>query len=458
VQSYNFFLFLCNLLYTLEFDSPRQQYEKYRRNYEESHLGKCDKNIPWSELMKSLRPRRKDSRGRKGTFSLRAKLGLMFLKSYTNLSDSDLFDRLHSDIHFQMFCDVYISPDQKLKDFKIISEVRVELSKKCDWDKFQKKLVEHWKPNMEQTNMAMTDATCYETDMRYPTDVKLLWESCEWLYNHIKKLTKVNKLRMPRSKYAEQKVKYLTYQKSRKKTYAKTKSRKRSLLYLLDKLIGQMNEILQAYKTHNIVCQRFINRYETIQNLLIQQQELMEGKEVKNRIVSIDKSYIRPIVRGKEVKRVEFGAKVNMLQVAGINIIEKLSFDAFNEGTRLKSTIKLSEELFGKCTHVAADAIYATNENRTYTSSRKITTSFTRKGKAGKNEEQRQKMQNLLSTHRATRMEGSFGNEKNAYGLHRIRARSAPTEVLWIYFGVHMANVSKMVSKTQNSQTQITAA
>ncbi len=46
----------------------------------------------------------------------------------------------------------------------------------------------------------------------------------------------------------------------------------------------------------------------------------------------ISKPYVRPIVRGKEVESVEFGAKVNNILVDGISFIEKLSF---NEGTRL---------------------------------------------------------------------------------------------------------------------------
>ena len=49
--------------------------------------------------------------------------------------------------------------------------------------------------------------------------------------------------------------------------------------------------------------------------------------------MSISKPYLRPIVRGKEVKGVEFGAKVNNILVDGISFIEKLSFNAFNEGT-----------------------------------------------------------------------------------------------------------------------------
>ena len=37
--------------------------------------------------------------------------------------------------------------------------------------------------------------------------------------------------------------------------------------------------------------------------------------EVKH---SIDRPYIRPIIRGKENKRVEFGTKVNNIQIDGI--------------------------------------------------------------------------------------------------------------------------------------------
>ena len=52
-----------------------------------------------------------------------------------------------------------------------------------------------------------------------------------------------------------------------------------------------------------------------------------------NRIVSLSKPYIRPIVRGKETKTVEFGAKCNNILIDGISFIEKLSFNGFNEDT-----------------------------------------------------------------------------------------------------------------------------
>ncbi len=73
---------------------------------------------------------------------------------------------------------------------------------------------------------------------------------------------------------------------------------------------------------------------------------------IPEQIVSIDKNYIRPIIRGKETKKVEFGAKVNMIQADGINFIEHLDFNAFNEGTRLISSIRFARTLFGKVTHI----------------------------------------------------------------------------------------------------------
>jgi len=58
-----------------------------------------------------------------------------------------------------------------------------------------------------------------------------------------------------------------------------------------------------------------------------------------------------------------FGAKVNMIQFDGINFSEHLSFNAFNEGTRLVKSIRYGRSLFGKITHISADSIYATNAN-----------------------------------------------------------------------------------------------
>ena len=132
--------------------------------------------------------------------------------------------------------------------------------------------------------------------------------------------------------------------------------------------------------------------------------------------------------------------------------IEHLSFDAFNEGIRIPQCIDKQQRLFRKrVTHVAADRIYATNYNRKYCSAtnRKITTSFVRKERASKEEPQVQQMRNLLNKERSTRLEGSFGTEKQHYSLDRVKARTKQTEILWIFFGIHTANAVRMIPKVE---------
>ena len=51
-------------------------------------------------------------------------------------------------------------------------------------------------------------------------------------------------------------------------------------------------------------------------------------------VLSLAKPWLRPIVRGKETKKVEFGFKAHILQ-AGICIIDYLAANAFNESTVL---------------------------------------------------------------------------------------------------------------------------
>ena len=148
---------------------------------------------------------------------------------------------------------------------------------------------------------------------------------------------------------------------------------------------------------------------------------------MKHRIVSIDRPYIRPIVRGKENKRVEFGAKVNNIQIDGISFIEHHSFEAFNEGVRLQECIEYQQELTGvKVAKVGADTIYANNDNRRYCTENGITTCFVRKGPKPKDEDTDiSTARRIIGTLRSTAMEGSFGNQKQHYGVGRIAARNS---------------------------------
>jgi IS5 family transposase len=163
----------------------------------------------------------------------------------------------------------------------------------------------------------------------------------------------------------------------------------------------------------------------------------------------LHKPYVRPIIRGKEVKPVEFGAKVNMLLVDGISFIEHLSHDNFNEGTRLKSNIDLQQRYFGTCHQMGVDAIYATNENRSYCRKNNIATSFVAKGKEGKLKEQKSQMRSILGKIRSTVLEGSFGNEKNHYLLNKVKAKTEGNEKVWIFFSLLTCNAKQIANRMQ---------
>ncbi|MBN2520372.1 MAG: DDE transposase [Bacteroidales bacterium] len=441
----------------INFISPQKEFSLYWRSFQKSELGQVYRSIPWHDLAKDLKIR-ENKKGPCRIFSPQGMLALMFLKHYVDCSDKKLIDSLNGNLDQQMFCGVFLGPN-RINNYKIVSEIRCFISKKLDVKAIQKTLAKYWKPYMKETQIMLEDATCYETSMRYPTNVKLLWECTDYAYNQLKVICKYLKIRLPRSKFEEQREKYNHYSHKRKKTQKETNKRIKSLLYLLGKLLKQLKEIEDHYQGRFSLPEKFYKRIKTIQKVLKQQQEIFEtGKSVSDRIVSISKSYIRPIVRGKEVKPVEFGAKVNMIQFDGINFIEHLSFKAFNEGIRLKQSVGYGRDLVGKITHIAADDIYANNANRKYCTSKKIVNNFKRKGRAGKYEEHRKIMSRELRKERSTRMEGSFGTEKEYYGLKKIKARTELNEILLIFFGVHTANAVRIAKRLAVSRVESQSA
>lgn len=442
----------------ISFISPQKEFSLYWNSFLESELGRVYQAVPWNELTRSLNIKEKH-KGRQAQFSPQGKLALMFLKAYTGLSDRKLYEHLNGSIQFQLFCGIFLGPE-KLADFKIISKIRTELAWKLNIKVNQDILAKAWKPYLENPNVVLEDATCYESYIRYPTNVKLLWECVDWMYGRMKQTCRLLKIPTPRTKYLKQLDRYYRYSRKKRKSQKEKIILTRSLLHLLNKLINEQDKIEDTYRAYLQFPDKHYEMKRVIRKVLSQQQKMFTtgNYSIPDKIVSISKPYIRPIIRGKEVNKVEFGAKVNMIQVDGINFIEHLSFDAFHEGTRLIESIRYSRTLFGKITHISADAIYASNANRKWCTKQEIVTNFIRKGRAGKHEEHRQIMAAELCKERATRMEGSFGTEKQHYSLDQIKARTQKNEILWIFFGVHTANAVRIAKRLAQEKPSQAAA
>lgn len=379
--------------------------EKYRKSFNESELGKLHSVFPFECMAKAagLSDRRL---GRRNRFSPSAKIALMVLKAYTGFSDRQLVEHLNGNIHYQIFCGIMIPPSLPITNFKIVSAIRNEIASRLDIDSFQEILTSHWKPYLDNLHVCMTDATCYESHMRFPTDMKLLWESIEWLYRHICRHCRDLGIRRPRNKYRNVAESYLSYCKKRKRRASRTRMLKRHMIKLLEKLLSQRDGIHSEYGALLRYTQDYHKRLSIIRKVLV---------------------------------------------IDGISFIEHLSFKAFNEGIRLKDCIRMQQKLMNvrvRC--VAADSIYANNANRKFCTKYGISTSFVRKGRAAKDEPLRKVLRSELSKERATRLEGSFGTQKQHYSLSRIKAGNRKTEILWIFFGIHTANAILMIEKIRN--------
>lgn len=434
-------------------------FDLYRSTFEKSELGRIKKLLPLRKMAenfglvrKSLRPKL----GRRSYFTPEGKVALMFLKMYTGLSCPKLMEQLNGNIHYQMFCDVIIAPKRPLTNYKLLDDIMMELAGKLKIQQQQDLLAEMWKPYMKDLETMYTDATCYESEMRYPTDPKLLWEGIEKSYRIMCEFSSRLNLHRPRTKFLDVQKANLAYRKQRRRTKSQTRKMTRRLLDLLGKIL---KEIRRMERENDEVDKSLTIRekgdLDIITKMYRQQKNHFRSKDcresIKDRIVSISKPYVRPIVRGKEVRSVEFGAKVNNIMVDGISFIEKLSFNAFNEGTRLVHCLKMHKRLFGvEAKKVGGDTGYAGTENRDYCKENGIQTSFVKRGRPF-SEEKKEKdlVRQELARVRAAAMEGSFGTQKEHYDLKRVKARTKQTEILYIFFGIHTANVVQLEKRIE---------
>lgn len=269
---------------TLAIISPQEQFHSYYQRFEQSDLGKIHRAIPWDDLVKvlGLKPGKK---GPSSIFSSKGKIALMFLKNYSGCSDKRLIDQVNSNIDYQFFSDIYLGAEHRLTNYKIVSEIRCELGLKLDVSKLQGILAGYWR-GLQQTDCMLTDATCYESEVRYPTNQKLLWESVNYSYGQMQLICKYLKASLPRTKYLKWKERYFAYSRKRRRNIKEKRVLTRSLLMLLNKLNAALDQLERDYNFD--MPKRYYQRRKTIKTIYRQQYQLFTtGEKPKKRIISI---------------------------------------------------------------------------------------------------------------------------------------------------------------------------
>jgi hypothetical protein len=149
-------------------------------------------------------------------------------------------------MEYQFFCGIALG-SERITNYKIVSEIRCELAKRLAIDNLQQVLFDSWSPHISNKHSITMDATCYESEVRYSTNEKLLWESVEWSYRQLKSICKALRIKPPRTKYLKWKRRNISYSKMRRKTKSKRRSLTRSLLLLLNKINAELRKLEKAY-------------------------------------------------------------------------------------------------------------------------------------------------------------------------------------------------------------------
>ena len=245
-----------------------------------------------------------------------------------------------------------------------------------------------------------------------------------------------------------------TYRENARKVYLKTAQKKkktkkeirvaiRKQLGFLKRDIKGIYKLLDSFEKMPFNPRQY-KYFLLIQTLYDQQEKMYREKihSIEHRIVSIHQPHVRPIVRGKTNANVEFGAKIQMSIMNGITFLEDLSWEAFNEGARLISTVENYKRRFGCYPQkVFADKIYCTRDNRAKLKERKIILVAKPLGRPSL------AVDNHIRPGERNPIEGKFGQAKTAYGMNRIKARPSDTSESWIASIVLVLNLIKLIGR-----------
>ncbi|MEE8058626.1 MAG: IS5 family transposase [Pseudomonadales bacterium] len=290
----------------------------------------------------------------------------------------------------------------------------------------------------------IVDATVAEQAIRYPTDLSLLNEAREiseqlidCLYPH-STLTK-----KPRTYRNNARRDFLSLVKQRRPTGKRLRRGLKQQRQYLRRNLKHIEALLDSMPGQAIPLSHRSLRYYWIIQHLYAQQEAMYREKVKrcaHRIVSLHQPHVRPIVRGKANKSVEFGAKLNVsLDKDGLAHVEELSWEAYHEGNALPDLVEAYTHRYGYYPEVVlADPLYGTRDNRRFLKKKAIRyggkplgrpKKITAENRAQLQAEKRQRQKDYRQR---IPIEGKFGQGKNGYRLNYIRARLADTSGAWI--------------------------
>lgn len=337
--------------------------------------------IPWDELSDAYDQTLSKTMGRPGK-DARLVIGALILKHFYRYSDEETIEQIQMNPYYQYFvgfkafqkepafCPTLFVDIRKRMDDKVYKEFEKSLTDEVE--KIQSKKVAEQKSeiipgknpdkkeepkNTGNKGTLIVDATIADQDIRYPTDLSLLNEGREISEKIIDELYKQSsRTKKPRTYRKIARKAFITCAKQKRLSNKKRRQGvKKQIQYLrrnLSHIESLLDELTQPvlHQTLETLVQtgfplgkRRLRKYPIIQHLYQQQRELYREnkRSISDRIVSIHQPQVRPMVRGKAGKKVEFGAKLGVaINEDGMSYVDHISWDAYNETNDIERHIE----------------------------------------------------------------------------------------------------------------------
>ncbi len=403
--------------------------------------------IDWASLSERLAKFYCSDNGRP-TKPARAKVGLLMLKHLNGLSDQAVVDMLKRDLYAQYLCDVSLKEAQKFINSSTLTYFRKQIGPDGV------KLIEAEvlstlkKTKMLRGRRLVTDTTVMPVNMAYPTDINLLDKIRRKAVEYLGQAKNFGAKTYRTYQRTARKV-AITYQKIRKHTIKSRRRVQKKLLQFSGRNIEQLSDALTTTKesttpANKNIKEQFIKKTEaflqTAQHILTQQKQVYQNKKVTERIVSVNKTHIRPMVRGKYPVSVEFGPKILLNLKGNCLFLEDVAFNNVADSQLLEKSITGYKERFGAVpTQLAADRGFWSKANRQLAEElgiKKI--AIENKGKSNylKGKPFRERLRRLRC-----KIEAKISLAKRKHGLARCLYSIPHGEEMWARFGLMTMNL-----------------
>ena len=440
-------------LHMVNYTSQYQtEFEEFNSLYQlelkiENRWIRLGSQLPWDILAKIYSKRVSSTMGA-GGINPRIIIGSFIVKHKLNLSDEETLQTISENPYIQFFLGLNCFTPTFLFNPSLFVALRKRMTKTC-FDEFSSELMKIAYPDSIKADAdkdkkkypnkgkLKLDATVADQYITYPNDLGLINEARLKTENMIDLLFEDlrDKLEIkPRTYRKVAHQRYMAEAKKRQKHKVSLRMAIRYLLNCVERNIESVNHMLDLLEEKDIPFPYKYRRQLWIINTLYdQQREMYQNKVNKcdNRIVSISQPHVRPIVRGKQGKRVEFGSKLGLSLMDGFAKADNLSWNAYNEAQDLRMQAQAYKSLYGYYPElIQVDKIYGTNENRKWCKENNIRITVTPKGKPVKKTAY-QKRKSAKEYSERNHIEAKFGQAKQAYGLNQI-AKLKDTSETWI--------------------------